>query len=75
MEPVYLHSVTVGSLRHTGHLGRVLNQRQERLGPLPASYRRNQPLLSGKNKNKKKHMRIYKGLIFMSEGITIQSVR
>ncbi|XP_051910686.1 double-stranded RNA-specific editase B2 isoform X2 [Hippocampus zosterae] len=47
MEPVYLHSMTVGSLRHTGHLGRVLNQRQERLGPLPASYRRNQPLLSG----------------------------
>ncbi|XP_029934618.1 double-stranded RNA-specific editase B2 [Myripristis murdjan] len=47
VDPVYLHSVTVGSLRHTGHLGRVLNQRQERLGPLPATYRRNQPLLSG----------------------------
>ncbi|XP_057679805.1 double-stranded RNA-specific editase B2 isoform X3 [Corythoichthys intestinalis] len=47
IEPVYLHSVTVGSLRHTGHLGRVLNTRQERLGPLPAAYRRNQPLLSG----------------------------
>nr|XP_057915832.1 double-stranded RNA-specific editase B2 isoform X1 [Doryrhamphus excisus] len=47
MEPVYLHSVTVGSLRHPGHLGRVLNQRHERLGPLPAAYRRNQPLLSG----------------------------
>ncbi|KAF7650270.1 hypothetical protein LDENG_00128370 [Lucifuga dentata] len=47
VEPVYLHSVTVGSLRHTGHLGRVLNQRPERLGPLPATYRRNQPLLSG----------------------------
>ncbi|KAK2858648.1 hypothetical protein Q5P01_003268 [Channa striata] len=47
LEPVYLHSVIVGSLRHTGHLGRVLNQRQERLGPLPTSYRRNQPLLSG----------------------------
>uniref|UniRef100_A0A3P8W2K6 Adenosine deaminase RNA specific B2 (inactive) n=1 Tax=Cynoglossus semilaevis TaxID=244447 RepID=A0A3P8W2K6_CYNSE len=47
VEPVYLHSVTVGSLRHTGHLGRVLNQRLERLGPLPATYRRNQPLLSG----------------------------
>eukprot|EP00064_Thunnus_orientalis_P012078 superscaffoldBa00001808_g12112 len=47
VEPVYLQSVTVGSLRHTGHLGRVLNQRQERLGPLPATYRRNQPLLSG----------------------------
>uniref|UniRef100_A0A8C3ATP8 Adenosine deaminase RNA specific B2 (inactive) n=1 Tax=Cyclopterus lumpus TaxID=8103 RepID=A0A8C3ATP8_CYCLU len=47
VEPVYLHSVTVGSLRHTGYLGRVLNQRQERLGPLPATHRRNQPLLSG----------------------------
>uniref|UniRef100_A0A3Q3K7X6 Adenosine deaminase RNA specific B2 (inactive) n=1 Tax=Monopterus albus TaxID=43700 RepID=A0A3Q3K7X6_MONAL len=47
VEPVYLHSVTVGSLRHTGHLGRVLNKRQEHLGPLPTTYRRNQPLLSG----------------------------
>ncbi|XP_035801924.2 double-stranded RNA-specific editase B2 isoform X2 [Amphiprion ocellaris] len=47
VEPLYLHSVTIGSLRHTGHLSRVLNQRQERLGPLPATYRRNQPLLSG----------------------------
>uniref|UniRef100_A0A8C7YFC5 Adenosine deaminase RNA specific B2 (inactive) n=1 Tax=Oryzias sinensis TaxID=183150 RepID=A0A8C7YFC5_9TELE len=47
VEPVYLHSVTVGSLRHTGHLSRVLSQRQERLGPLPVSFRRNQPLLSG----------------------------
>ncbi|XP_068160063.1 double-stranded RNA-specific editase B2 isoform X1 [Antennarius striatus] len=46
VEPVYLHSLTVGSLRHTGHLGRVLNQRLERLGPLPVSHRRNQPLLS-----------------------------
>ncbi|XP_040921183.1 double-stranded RNA-specific editase B2 [Toxotes jaculatrix] len=47
VEPVYLHSLTVGSLRNTGHLGRVLNQRQERLGPLPVAFRRNQPLLSG----------------------------
>ncbi|XP_015229031.1 PREDICTED: double-stranded RNA-specific editase B2 isoform X1 [Cyprinodon variegatus] len=47
VEPVYLHSITVGSLRHTGHLCRVLNQRQERLGPLPTTYRRSQPLLSG----------------------------
>uniref|UniRef100_M3ZR14 Adenosine deaminase RNA specific B2 (inactive) n=1 Tax=Xiphophorus maculatus TaxID=8083 RepID=M3ZR14_XIPMA len=47
VEPVYLHSITVGSLRHTGHLSRVLTQRQERLGPLPATYRRSQPLLSG----------------------------
>ncbi|XP_034027763.1 double-stranded RNA-specific editase B2 isoform X2 [Thalassophryne amazonica] len=47
VEPVYLHSLTVGSLCHTGHLGRVLNQRQERQGPLPITYKRNQPLLSG----------------------------
>uniref|UniRef100_A0A3Q3GTF7 Adenosine deaminase RNA specific B2 (inactive) n=1 Tax=Labrus bergylta TaxID=56723 RepID=A0A3Q3GTF7_9LABR len=47
VEPVYLHSVTVGSLRHTGHLNRVLNQRLERPGPLPPTHRRNQPLLSG----------------------------
>uniref|UniRef100_A0A672IRG8 Double-stranded RNA-specific editase B2-like n=1 Tax=Salarias fasciatus TaxID=181472 RepID=A0A672IRG8_SALFA len=47
VEPLYLQSVTVGSLRHTGHLSRVLGQRQERLGPLPPTYRRNQPLLSG----------------------------
>lgn len=47
VEPVYLHSLTVGSLRHTGHLSRVLNQRQERLGPLPPTFRRHQPLLSG----------------------------
>ncbi|XP_043960684.1 double-stranded RNA-specific editase B2 isoform X1 [Gambusia affinis] len=47
VDPVYLHSITVGSLRHTGHLSRVLTQRQERLGPLPATYRRSQPLLSG----------------------------
>ncbi|KAL2086006.1 hypothetical protein ACEWY4_019326 [Coilia grayii] len=47
VEPVYLHSLTVGSLRHTGHFSRVLSQRLERLGGLPTPYRRNQPLLSG----------------------------
>ncbi|XP_076147400.1 double-stranded RNA-specific editase B2 [Alosa pseudoharengus] len=47
LEPVYLHSLTVGSLRHTGHFTRVLSQRLERLGALPTPYRRNQPLLSG----------------------------
>lgn len=46
VEPVYLYSVTVGSVTHTGHLSRTLNQRTERLGSLPACYRRNQPLLS-----------------------------
>ncbi|XP_056440799.1 double-stranded RNA-specific editase B2 [Gadus chalcogrammus] len=47
LEPVYLHSVTVGSLRHTGHLGRALALRQERVGPLPPAYRSHPPLLSG----------------------------
>lgn len=47
VEPVYLYSVTVGSVTHTGHLSRTLNQRMERLGSLPTCYRRNQPLLSG----------------------------
>ncbi|GAA6084329.1 double-stranded RNA-specific editase B2 [Tachysurus ichikawai] len=46
VEPVYLYSVTVGSVTHTGHLSRTLSQRMERLGSLPACYRRNQPLLS-----------------------------
>ncbi|KAJ6659347.1 hypothetical protein lerEdw1_019218 [Lerista edwardsae] len=47
VEPVYLHSVVVGSLSHTGHLSRVMSHRLEDVGPLPASYRRNQLLLSG----------------------------
>uniref|UniRef100_A0A3P8XBJ7 Adenosine deaminase RNA specific B2 (inactive) n=1 Tax=Esox lucius TaxID=8010 RepID=A0A3P8XBJ7_ESOLU len=47
VEPVYLHSLTVGSLMHPGHFKRVMSHRLERLGPLPTTYRRNQPLLSG----------------------------
>nr|KAF6430637.1 adenosine deaminase RNA specific B2 (inactive) [Rousettus aegyptiacus] len=47
IEPVYLHSVTVGSLRHTGHLARVMSHRTQDVGPLPPSYRHNRPLLSG----------------------------
>ncbi|XP_053429023.1 double-stranded RNA-specific editase B2 isoform X1 [Nycticebus coucang] len=47
VEPVYLHSVVVGSLHHTGHLSRVMSHRTEDLGQLPASYRHNRPLLSG----------------------------
>ncbi|XP_060040454.1 double-stranded RNA-specific editase B2 [Erinaceus europaeus] len=46
-EPVYLHSIVVGSLRHPGHLARVLSRRPASLGPLPAAYRHNRPLLSG----------------------------
>lgn len=47
IEPVYLHSIIVGSLHHTGHLSRVMSLRTEDIGQLPASYRHNQPLLSG----------------------------
>lgn len=47
VEPVYLYSLTVGSLRHTGHFSRMMNHRLERVGPLPNCYYRNQPLLSG----------------------------
>lgn len=48
IEPVYLHSIIVGSLRHTGHLSRVMSHRTEDVGQLPTSYRHNRPLLSGK---------------------------
>ncbi|XP_043336402.1 double-stranded RNA-specific editase B2 isoform X2 [Cervus canadensis] len=47
IEPVYLHSIVVGSLRHTGHLSRVMSHRTQDVGQLPASYRHNRPLLSG----------------------------
>ncbi|XP_058153648.1 double-stranded RNA-specific editase B2 isoform X2 [Dasypus novemcinctus] len=47
IEPVYLHSIVVGSLLHTGHLSRVMGHRTEDIGQLPTSYRHNRPLLSG----------------------------
>ncbi|KAI5944041.1 Double-stranded RNA-specific editase B2 [Manis javanica] len=47
IEPVYLHSIIVGSLHHTGHLSRVMSHRTEDIGQLPTSYRHNRPLLSG----------------------------
>ncbi|MBZ3870316.1 Double-stranded RNA-specific editase B2 [Sciurus carolinensis] len=47
IEPVYLHSIVVGSLHHTGHLARVMSHRMEDIGPLPAAYQHNRPLLSG----------------------------
>ncbi|XP_062260715.1 double-stranded RNA-specific editase B2-like [Platichthys flesus] len=46
VEPVYLHSLTVGTLSHTGHLGRALSRRLEAVKHLPFPYRRRQPLLS-----------------------------
>ncbi|XP_051467901.1 double-stranded RNA-specific editase B2 isoform X3 [Apus apus] len=53
IEPMYLHSIIVGSLYHTGHLSRVMSHRIEDIGPLPASYRRNQLLLSAEHTNAK----------------------
>ncbi|KAF6128572.1 adenosine deaminase RNA specific B2 (inactive) [Phyllostomus discolor] len=47
IEPVYLHSIIVGSLHHTGHLCRVMSHRTEDIGQLPTSYQHNRPLLSG----------------------------
>ncbi|XP_074123310.1 double-stranded RNA-specific editase B2 isoform X2 [Sminthopsis crassicaudata] len=47
IEPIYLHSIVVGSLHHTGHLSRVMSHRIEDIGQLPTSYRHNRPLLSG----------------------------
>lgn len=55
IEPVYLHSIIVGSLHHTGHLCRVLSRRAEDIGQLPPSYRHNRPLLSGKRTPPQKH--------------------
>ncbi|KAJ8378177.1 hypothetical protein AAFF_G00245250 [Aldrovandia affinis] len=45
LEPVYLFSLTVGSLRHPGHLARTLAHRLEHIGHLPAPYRHTNPLL------------------------------
>ncbi|XP_064410127.1 double-stranded RNA-specific editase B2 [Latimeria chalumnae] len=50
IEPIYLYSIIVGSLHHTGHLTRVMSRRFEEIGPLPMLYRHNQPLLSGISK-------------------------
>uniref|UniRef100_A0A8C3B1T8 Adenosine deaminase RNA specific B2 (inactive) n=1 Tax=Cyclopterus lumpus TaxID=8103 RepID=A0A8C3B1T8_CYCLU len=45
VEPVYLHSLTVGTLSHTGHLGRALERRLAPVKRLPFPYRRQQLLL------------------------------
>ncbi|XP_070701052.1 double-stranded RNA-specific editase B2-like [Pempheris klunzingeri] len=45
VEPVYLHSLTVGTLSHTGHLGRAVARRLAAVKHLPFPYRRQQLLL------------------------------
>uniref|UniRef100_A0A3B3U139 Adenosine deaminase RNA specific B2 (inactive) n=1 Tax=Poecilia latipinna TaxID=48699 RepID=A0A3B3U139_9TELE len=42
VEPIYLHSLTVGRLSHTGHLGRAVTRRLARVKHLPSLYRRQQ---------------------------------
>ncbi|XP_032386988.1 double-stranded RNA-specific editase B2 isoform X2 [Etheostoma spectabile] len=45
VEPVYLHSLTVGTLHHTGHLGRAMARRLAPVKNLPFPYRRQRLLL------------------------------
>ncbi|XP_075953343.1 double-stranded RNA-specific editase B2-like [Anarhichas minor] len=45
VEPVYLHSLTVGTLSHTGHLSRAVGRRLAPVKRLPFPYRRQQLLL------------------------------
>ncbi|MEQ2298671.1 hypothetical protein AMECASPLE_007647 [Ameca splendens] len=45
VEPIYLHSLTVGLLSHTGHLGRTITRRLAHVKNLPFLYRRQQLLL------------------------------
>ncbi|KAF6730755.1 Double-stranded RNA-specific editase B2, partial [Oryzias melastigma] len=46
VEPVYLHSLTVGTLCHTGHLARGMARRLAPVKHLPLPYRRQQLLLA-----------------------------
>lgn len=50
VEPVYLHSLTVGTLSHTGHLGRAMARRLAPVKHLPFPYRRRQLLLGCKSR-------------------------
>ncbi|KAK5860426.1 hypothetical protein PBY51_021903 [Eleginops maclovinus] len=45
VEPVYLHSLTVGTLSHTGHLSRAFARRLAPVKHLPLPYRRQQLML------------------------------
>uniref|UniRef100_A0A3P9MMN1 Adenosine deaminase RNA specific B2 (inactive) n=1 Tax=Oryzias latipes TaxID=8090 RepID=A0A3P9MMN1_ORYLA len=46
VEPIYLHSLTVGTLSHTGHLARGMARRLTPVKHLPLPYRRQQLLLA-----------------------------
>lgn len=45
VEPIYLSSLTVGTLSHTGHLGRAMARRLAPVKRLSLPYRRQQLLL------------------------------
>lgn len=49
IEPVYLHSLTVGTLSHTGHLSRALARRLAPVRQQLFPYRRQQLLLGCKS--------------------------
>lgn len=50
VEPIYLHSLTVGTLCHTGHLARGMARRLTPVKHLPLPYRRQQLLLACRSK-------------------------
>lgn len=52
IEPVYLHSLTVGTLSHTGHLSRALSRRLAPVRHLRFPYRRQRLLLGCKTEPK-----------------------
>ena len=46
VSPIYLSSITLGSLHHHGHLSRAVCCRFDRMADLPAEYRVNHPYLT-----------------------------
>ena len=46
MSPVYMSSITLGSLHHHGHLSRAVCCRFDKMADLPAAYRVNHPYLT-----------------------------
>lgn len=53
IEPVYLRSLTVGTLSHTGHLSRALARRLAPVGRPPFPYRRQRLLLGCKSERRR----------------------
>lgn len=55
IEPVYLHSLTVGALSHTGHLSRTMARRLAPVRQQLFPYRRQQLLLGCKSQEARNH--------------------